>query len=295
MEGDPEDDVAGRAAGLKDLPSSEAIERVSVQSVTIAARILKALAGQGGVAPLKDLAAATGMPRSKVHRYLVSLRSTGLIAQEADTGRYRIGPAAVTIGLVGLGRMSPVRQINEAVPRLRDRVNETVTAAIWSDSGPTIIAMEESDHLVTMNLRIGSVLPLMRTAIGRLFLAYLPPARTQRLVAAQRRMASSAETPSEAELADLLDDIRTRRLSRVRGALLPGVDALAAPVFDYRGELVAVLCVVARSESAVSRWDGPVAGALRDAAGELSSLLGFVETEKTKGRPAAARTIRGKS
>ena len=108
-------------------------------------------------------------------------------------------------------------------------------------------------------------------------------------------MASSAETPSEAELADLLDDIRARRLSRVRGALLPGVDALAAPVFDYRGELVAVLCVVARSESAVSRWDGPVAGALRDAAGELSSLLGFVETEKTKGRPAAARTIRGKS
>ena len=159
------------AAGLNDLPSSEAIERVSVQSVTIAARILKALAGQGGVAPLKDLAAATGMPRSKVHRYLVSLRSAGLIAQEADTGRYRIGPAAVTIGLVGLGRMSPVRQINEVVPRLRDRVNETVTAAIWSDSGPTIIAMEESDHLVTMNLRIGSVLPLMHTAIGRLFLA----------------------------------------------------------------------------------------------------------------------------
>ena len=192
MEGKPTDEDAPRKGARRiDLPSSDVIERASVQSVAIAARILKALAGAGGVLALKDLAAATGMPRSKVHRYLVSLRSTGLISQEADGGRYRIGPAAVTIGLVGLGRMGPVRQLNEAVPRLRDRINETVTAAIWSDNGPTIIAMEESDHLVTMNLRIGSVLPLINTAIGRLFLAYLPSAMTQRLVAAERRAAAS--------------------------------------------------------------------------------------------------------
>ena len=134
--------------------------------------------------------------------------------------------------------MGPVRQLNEAVPRLRDRINETVTAAIWSDNGPTIIAMEESDHLVTMNLRIGSVLPLIDTAIGRLFLAYLPSAMTQRLVAAERRAAASlrAALPSGDELDDMLADIRRKKLSRVRGALLPGVDALAAPVFDYRAQ-----------------------------------------------------------
>ncbi len=84
-----------------------------VQSVGVAAKVLKALAARGGVLPLKELAAATGMPRAKVHRYLTSLRGAGLIAQDPESGRYQIGAAAVTIGLVGLGRLSPVRQLQE--------------------------------------------------------------------------------------------------------------------------------------------------------------------------------------
>ena len=164
--------------------TSDAQNGNGVQSVGIAAKVLKALAAQGGSLPLKELAAATAMPRAKVHRYLASLRSAGLIAQDPESGRYQIGAAAVTIGLVGLGRLSPVRQLQEAVPRLRERVNETVTAAIWGERGPTIVAIEESDHLVTMNVRIGTALPLLTTAIGRLFLAHLPASATQTMAAA---------------------------------------------------------------------------------------------------------------
>ena len=104
---------------------AEAGDRNGVQSVAIAASILKALAAKGGELPLKDLAAATAMPRAKVHRYLASLRGAGLIDQDAETGHYRIGSAAVAIGLVGLGRTSPVRQVQDALPRLRDTIGES--------------------------------------------------------------------------------------------------------------------------------------------------------------------------
>jgi DNA-binding IclR family transcriptional regulator len=251
-----------------------ALDRAGVQSVGIAATILKALAAGGGVLALKHLAAATGMPRAKVHRYLASLRASGLITQDPETGHYAIGPAAVTIGLVGLGRLSPVRQLNDALPRLRNRVNETVTAAIWGDTGPTIIAIEESDHVVTMNVRIGSVLPLTTTAIGRVFLAYLPPSLTQDFVVAeQARGTASSPGPGE----DVLVDIRERRLSGAPSALLPGVDAIAAPVFDVRGKLVAVICVVGRSGGTLCSWDGPVARALDQAARNLSRQLGCLD------------------
>jgi DNA-binding IclR family transcriptional regulator len=250
--------------------------RSGVQSVAIAARILKILAEQGGELPLKDLAAATGMPRAKVHRYLASLRGAGLVAQDAETGLYRIGSTAVMVGLVGLGRLSPVRQLQDMLPRLRDQIGETVTAAIWGDMGPTIIAIEESDHLVTMNLRIGSVLPLSGTAIGRVFLAHMPAAVTKRFVTAERRGPASAR-PSQRQLAEIIADIRHRRLSRAHGVLLPGVDALAAPVFDYRGDLVAVICAVGHTDVMSTRWDGPVAKALDAATRELSRRLGFVD------------------
>jgi DNA-binding IclR family transcriptional regulator len=263
-----------------DLAADEVSDRSGVQSVGIAATILKALAAGGGVLPLKHLAAATGMPRAKVHRYLASLRGAGLITQDAETGHYAIGPEAVTIGLVGLGRLSPVRQLNDALPRLRNRVNETVTAAIWGDTGPTVIAIEESDHVVTMNVRIGSVLPLTTTAIGRVFLAYLPEAQTQRFVAAEQKKAPASPPRQSFKEQDLTDiaDIRALRLSRASSALLPGVDAMAAPVFDVRGKLVAVMCVVGRSGGTCS-WGGPVARALDQAARNLSRQLGYLDTE----------------
>jgi DNA-binding IclR family transcriptional regulator len=257
----------------------EATDRAGVQSVAIAATILKALAAEGGMLPLRRLTAATGMPRAKVHRYLISLKSAGFIAQDPETGQYRIGPAAVTVGLVGLRTLGPVRQLHEALPRLRDRVNETVTAAIWGERGPTIIAIEESDHVVTMNVRVGSVLPLLTTAIGHLFLAYLPSAMTQGIVAAERLAALPSAVPlSDDELSRLLAEIRATGLSRARSALLPGVDAIVAPVLDYRGKLVAAMCVVGRAEALDISLEGSVARALQGAAGDLSRQLGFAET-----------------
>jgi DNA-binding IclR family transcriptional regulator len=177
-----------------------------------------------------------------------------------------------------------VRQLNDALPRLRNRVNETVTAAIWGDTGPTIIAIEESDHVVTMNVRIGSALPLTTSAIGRVFLAYLPPAQTERFLAAERRKttrASPGQNLTSQEFTELAD-IRARRLSRATSALLPGVDAMAAPVFDMRGKLVAVICVVGHSSSGVCNWNGPVARALDQAARNLSRQLGFLDIDVTK-------------
>jgi DNA-binding IclR family transcriptional regulator len=265
-------------------------QRTGVQSVVIAARVLKALAGCGGIAALKELAAATGMPRAKVHRYLGSLCAAGLVGQDAQTGRYHIAAAAVTIGLVGLRRISPVRQLQDTLPRLRDSINETVTAAVWGESGPTIVAIEESEHLVTMNLRIGSVLPVLNTAIGRLFLAHLPPAVTKPVVATERRAAAARALPSASELDALLQNIRRRRLSHAHGVLIPGVDAIAAPVFDHRGRMVAALCVVGRAEAGITGWNGPAAQVLCETAADLSARLGAAPSEETAGVAADSRS-----
>jgi DNA-binding IclR family transcriptional regulator len=136
--------------------------------------------------------------------------------------------------------------------------------------------MEESGHVVTMNVRIGSVLPLTTTAIGQVFLAYLPDSRTQHLVAAEHASVKSSPRPAR-DLGARLCDIRERRLSRAASALIPGVDAVAAPVFDVRGKLVAVMCVVGRSSGTLCDWDGPVARGLDQAARNLSRQLGFLD------------------
>src|SRR5579875_2950946 len=199
-----------------------------VQSVGVAATVLDALAAGGGALALRELAQATGMARAKVHRYLAALRAAELVTQEADGGRYRIGPAAIRIGLAGLRILDPAREAAAALPRLRRSVNETVTAAAWGDAGPTIIATERK---------------------------------------------SGATAPSERELAAMLAAIRRSGVSFRRSALIPGVDAVAAPVFDHKRRLAAVLCAVSRSENAARQEY--LAKETATAARGLSRRLGF--------------------
>jgi DNA-binding IclR family transcriptional regulator len=258
-----------------------ASERGGVQSVTIAARILNALAKAGGRVALKTLATETGLARAKVHRYLRSLRAAGLVSQQPDTSLYQLGPQAIAIGLAALRGVNPVAEVCSALPALRDGINQTVTAAVWSEAGPILVAMQESDHWLTMNIRIGSRLPVLTTAIGRIFLAYLPEADVAALVAAERKagQAPGTELPSPDDMHDLTAEIRRRRLARVPSPLVPGIDALAAPVFDFTNKLVAVVCVVARSEAKITGWSGSAVRALTDTAAEISARLGFVEGE----------------
>lgn len=85
---------------------------------------------------LKTLAAETGLARAKAHRYLRSLRAAGLVSQQADTSLYQLGPQAIAIGLAALRGLNPVAEICNALPTLRDKINQTVTAAVWSEAGP---------------------------------------------------------------------------------------------------------------------------------------------------------------
>ncbi len=245
-------------------------EPLGIQSVEIAARILRALAEGGGALALRDLAAAAGMHRGKAHRYLVSLARAGLVTREAEAGRYGIGPLAISAGLAGLNRLNPVRLAYEALPALRDRIGETVVLAVWGERGATVIALEDSARPVTLNVRVGSILPLRTSAIGRVFAAHLPEPVLRPVLAAEAKR--GAMPP--AALARALASVRREGVAAVEGTLIPGLNALAAPVFDQRGALVLVLGAVGRKETLAAAVRGPAAAALKDTAAALSRQLG---------------------
>lgn len=265
-------------------------EPLGIQSVEVAARILRALAEGGGALPLRDLALATGMHRGKVHRYLISLARAGLVSREPDFGHYGIGPLAITVGLAGLNRLNPVRLAYDALPALRDRIGETVVLAVWGERGATVIALEESARPVTLNVRVGSILPLHTSAIGRVFAAHLPePVLRPVLAAEAKRGAAAGATapPARARALDrILANVRSAGLAVVEGTLIPGLNALAAPVFDQRGALALVLGAVGRRETLAAHVRGPAATALKEAAEALSHSLGFPGARAA--RPAAA-------
>jgi DNA-binding IclR family transcriptional regulator len=206
-----------------------------------------------------------------------------MVEQHDATSRYDLGPLVLDLGLLALARRDPVRLIGSSLEDLRDRLDETVFLAVWANRGPTIVRWEEAARAVTVNVRVGSVLPLMRSATGRVFLAWLQPASTADMLRNERAV------PKRVEL--LRRTTRQGGLGCVEGDLLPGIASLSAPVFNHQGNLVAAITTLGPQGDFDTDPNGRIGRALKKAADGLSERLGW--REKLKAAAATAENVRG--
>ncbi|TFI48159.1 IclR family transcriptional regulator, partial [Diaphorobacter sp. DS2] len=165
-------------------------ERVGIQSVEVGFALLDALSRARGPLMLKDLAQEAGMSAAKAHRYLVSFQRLGLVVQDARNARYDLGPAALKLGLASLARLDAMRLARERMAPLMDALGHTLALAVWGNHGPTIVHWEEAPRALTANLRLGDVMPLLSSATGRCFAAYLPREKTAALLAEELALAT---------------------------------------------------------------------------------------------------------
>jgi DNA-binding IclR family transcriptional regulator len=253
-------------------------ERAGIQSVEVGFSLLDVLARAAGPLMLRDLAGAASMSAAKAHRYLVSFQRLQLVVQDAGSTRYDLGPAALKLGLASLSRLDAVKLARERISGLMESIGQTLALAVWGNHGPTIVHWEESPQAVTVNLRLGDVMPLLSSATGRCFAAYAPkdaitPLLKEELARVLKQGRRDVPT-SMAEARGVLDEVRRRRLSRVVDVLLPGIVGFCAPVFDADGHMVLGMVALGPSGSFDPAWDGSVARPLRAAAERLSADLG---------------------
>ena len=257
-----------------------------IQSIEVGGQVLLALVHSGRPMPLKELAAVAGMPPAKAHPYLVSFGRIGLVEQDAVTGHYFLGPLALQLGMISLQQADPVKVATPLLGPLAQRIGHTVAIAVWGARGATIVRLEESPAAVHVNMRHGTVFSLTNTASGRLFAAYLDTADVKRRLddARQRRkadaepavpgMPAAPALPAWHEFERQLAEVRAHGLSRSVGEVLPGVNAMAAPVFDHAGVIVLAITAIGPAAVFDTRWDGATAHALRDCAAQVSQRLG---------------------
>ena len=255
-------------------------ERAGIQSVEVGFGLLDVLGKAAGPLMLRDLAAAAGMSAAKAHRYLVSFQRLELVAQDAISTRYDLGPAALKLGLSSLSRIDAVKLARERVPAIMEQIGgHTLALAVWGNHGPTIIHWEESPHTVTVNLRLGDVMPLLASATGRCFAAYLSreaiaPMLRDEIARAQKIGRSDLPT-TMTQARQLLDEVRERGAARVVDTLLPGIAGFCAPVFDSDGHIALGIVAVGSMATFDREWQGAVDQPLRSAAAQLSSDLGW--------------------
>jgi DNA-binding IclR family transcriptional regulator len=251
--------------------TAEEKTRSGIQSIEVGFRLLDVLTGEPRAMMLRDLAQRAGMSPAKAHRYLVSFLRLGLASQDPVSGRYELGGFALQMGLARLARVDGVKLARIALTELRDRMDITVGIAVWGNQGPTVVHWRESSYPAKASLKLGDVMPLLSSATGLLFAAYLPRSKTGALL--DRELAATRQRIADIE--PLLADVREHGAARVEGMLLPTIHAFCTPVFDSTGELALGLIALGHEGAFETRWGGAIDSALRECADRLSYELGY--------------------
>jgi DNA-binding IclR family transcriptional regulator len=268
-----------------DDPTGDRPQR-GIQSIEVGGQLLHAMAHAGRPMALKDLAREAEMPAAKIHPYLVSFARIGLMQQDAETGRYFLGPLALQLGLISLKQANPVQAAAAELPELVQRIGHTVAIAVWGSRGATIVRLEESPAPIHVNMRQGTVFSLAGTATGRLFAAYREAGEVKALLDDERRRQKSHPAPAIANVPPARDvpawreferelrEVRARGAARSEGETLPGVNAIAAPVFDHESRIVLAVTAIGPASIFDPAWDGAIARELRACAARISRRLG---------------------
>lgn len=252
--------------------------RQRVQAAETGMAVLKSLGRLGGRASLTLLAAQLGESPAKVHRYLVSLMEEGLVAQDAASQQYFLGLEAMLLGLAALRQADPIRLAEPSLIRLRESLEVTCFVAVMGNKGPTIVRFEEPGLPVTVNVRMGSVLSLLWSATGRVFLASQDDARVRALAEAELADAPG-ELRAQLDPADPIGRLRrevlTQGCATVRDTNLKGISAVSAPLLDHAGRPCAALTALGATGGFDAAPDGAIAQAVRREAEAASVLLGY--------------------
>jgi DNA-binding IclR family transcriptional regulator len=236
--------------------------------------ILEILAQQGE-AGVTDLAAQLGVHKSTAFRLVAALESRGLVEQISDRGRYRLGFGLVRLAGATTSVLDVVQQSQPVCERLAVELEETVNIAVADDEYCINLSQVRGPAAVASHNWIGQRTPLHATSSGKVLLAYQPRDRVDAVLSG-RLAAFTADTITDrSRLEEQLDEVRNRGFGFTLEEYEVGLNAVAAPVRETGGTVVAAVSVSGPSYRLTQERIQQVAGRMVTAAAEISARMGY--------------------
>ena len=209
-------------------------------------KIVSLFENQGGEGrSVTDISRSLHMLPSKVSRLLKTLESEGFFERGPNTGKYRIGPRFLQLGLLYVFNY-PLRRI--ILPHLEHMVQDLGLSTGWGifKNDRIIVADRFTFGKKSFVSRVGLNVPLHSSSYGKLFLAYLPSEEQKRLLSlltfAKRTPATISDPKRMKEEMKL---VRKNGYALDQGETVADMTSIAAPIFNSDGEVVAAVSVSA--------------------------------------------------
>jgi DNA-binding IclR family transcriptional regulator len=240
--------------------------------------LLEALAAIGRPATLKELAAAQEIPQATAFRLCHRMEREGYLVREAGVRRYAIGVRLMRLGLDIVRASGPTSTRRQILSDLVATIGETCNLTTLAGNDVLYLDRVETRWPLRLTLEPGSRVPVHCTASGKLFLAMMPEAQREQLLATVTLSASTSRTIVEkAVLRRELQRIARRGYSTDDEEFLIGLTAVAAPVLDKNGQvLAAVACHAPNARVTLKQLIAQI-GTLKTAAARITRTFEITE------------------
>lgn len=236
-----------------------------------------------------EIAGMLGRPRSTIYRILGTMAETGFLDQDAVTGQYRIGMRLALLGEVARHSTSLQRAVYPSLLHVSEVTGELTSLMVPSGGEGVTVDVVESYHPLKIPAHLGGRFPLHATAGGKVLLAWRSRDEIDEVLAKPLERRTSATVTSAARLRKELESVRKLGYGVAKGEWLEDVYAVAAPVRDHRGRVVAALGAACPA----SRWRQPHIRAMAEAvlagAAQGTKALGGVEHNGRRGSVRRSR------
>jgi DNA-binding IclR family transcriptional regulator len=251
----------------------------AVQSVDRALLVLEILA-KAGQAGVTQIAAELDVHKSTASRLIAVLESRGYVEQVSGRGKYRLGFAIARLARAASGHLDLSRLSQDVCDGLTDALGETTNVAILDQDRIVNVVEAIGPGEITLRTWVGQNCPAHATSSGKVLLAGLDPAD----VGARLADPLPSFTPNTVvRLADLMAElatVRERGWAVVTEELEVGLNAVAAPVRDADGQVVAALSVSGPAYRLGEDRLDEVAKQTTAAAEAVSRRLGWIEPHR---------------
>lgn len=192
----------------------------------------------------RDIAQRTNLPRPTVSRLTHTLTELGYLVHEAETERYRLGSAVLSLGYAAVANMD-FRAF--ARPRMQEIADVARSACALGDChGLEMIYVESCrgrDAPFTLGLDVGARIPLATTAMGRAYLAGLDEARRAALLDRLARATRKDWPALRAGIERALADYAAKGFVLSVAEWMPEINAVGVPVvFQDSRTVMALTC-----------------------------------------------------
>lgn len=243
-------------------------------------KLLSLFAGPDITYSATQLGKVSGLPASTLHRFLRNLQSANFLSVD-EAGNYHLGMACVSLGQAAIGQLDVRRLSLPHLQELNHRTRETVHLTVRIGLSAVYVEKLDSPEPLRIHSRIGAMVPLYCSAVGKVLLAYLPEAEQAKLFDQLEIKRFTANTVGN--LQELQTELRKVRKTGYACDLEEHeihIRCIAAPIWDHGGNVNASLSITGpafRMSLARLRQLAPL---MQEVGLKISRELGYADRSK---------------